>query len=211
MRTEPADCTRAHPRTSMFVLANMTSSSACGPVKIRNMAPGGALIEGEALPNIGDPLSLGRAGLFVSGQIVWRDSKRAGARFDQEVEVGHWMPAGSSGQQEVDRIVHELKGNAADASSTCRSKIKPSLITDADLLDLATSIDALADQLADDDTVVTRYASRLQVLDTASQILRKLAVGATKGSIITLSSKPDFPNSNDDSGDNSQAGAATSL
>lgn len=183
MRTEPADCTRAHPRTSMFVLANMTAPSGCGTVKIRNMSPSGALIEGEALPKIGEPLRLGRAGLFVSGRIVWRNFSKAGVRFDQEVDVNHWMPSGGARQQEVDRIFHDLKTRPIAADPERSPEIAPSLVTDADLLDLATSIDTLADELADDDGVVARHASRLQVLDTASQILRRLAVGASKCAI----------------------------
>jgi hypothetical protein len=91
------------------------------------------------------------------------------------------MPAGSSRQQEVDRIFHDLKRRPIDASSAGMIEITPSLITDADLLSLATSLDALADDLADDDNVITRHASRLQVLDTASQLLRKLAAGGFNG------------------------------
>ena len=65
---------RTHPRTSMFVLATIAAPTVSGPVKIRNMSVGGALIEGDALPRTGEHLRLRRGELTVCGRIVWRDA-----------------------------------------------------------------------------------------------------------------------------------------
>lgn len=176
------DRERAHPRTSMFVLANMAASSVSGPIKIRNMSPGGAMIEGETLPNLGEPLRLVRSGLSVSGKVVWRQPRKAGLCFDHEVQVSDWLPTGSGGrQQEIDKLVHELKEGRIEVGAEPRPKIEPTPITSADLLNAAAAIEALADALAEDGDVVARYASRLQVLDIASQLLRKVAAPRSPG------------------------------
>ncbi|KRA79369.1 PilZ domain-containing protein [Altererythrobacter sp. Root672] len=168
---------RAHPRTSMFVLATMAATSASGPIKIRNMSAGGALIEGESLPNIGEPLKLVRSGLSVSGKVVWRQPRKAGLRFDSEVQVSDWLPAGSgTNQQDVDRFVHELKESRGVTNTQPRTNLEPTPITSGDLVSAAAALEALADALAEDDGVVSKYAAQLQVLDIASQLLRKVAV-----------------------------------
>ncbi|MBO9518242.1 MAG: PilZ domain-containing protein [Porphyrobacter sp.] len=161
----------------MFVLANMAASSVSGPIKIRNMSAGGALIEGETLPNIGEPLRLVRSGLSVSGKVVWRQPRKAGLCFDSEIDVSDWLPTGSgTRQQDVDRIVHEVKEARIDTNAQPRTNLEPTPITSSDLLNAAAAIEALADALAEDDGVVAKYATRLQVLDIASQLLRKVAV-----------------------------------
>lgn len=44
----------------MFVLATLSSAGASGQVKIRNTSATGALIEGPALPAVGEQLHLSR-------------------------------------------------------------------------------------------------------------------------------------------------------
>jgi hypothetical protein len=180
-QTEP-ETQRAHARTSMFVLASMTSATASGPVKIRNMSSSGALIEGGSLPVVGDHLSIRRGDLAAAGRIVWRLEGRAGVRFDCEVDVSNWLPTGFSGrQQQVDQTFSELKAGlatdkpAASQSPAPASRIAPSRIERLDLLETADALDVLADLLAEDVEVVVRLSARLQALDIASQLLRRCA------------------------------------
>jgi hypothetical protein len=157
----------------MFVLASMAAASVSGPIRIRNMSPSGALIEGEPLPRIGEQLNLRRANLSVSGRVVWRETRKAGLLFDQEIRVADWLPVASGKQMDVDRAVQELKAGAVAPGP--RTSIEPTPLRRSDLLDVAAALDVLADALAEDGMVVARHASRLQVLDIASQVLRKLA------------------------------------
>lgn len=166
---------RAYPRTSMFVLATMAAPSVSGPIKIRNMSQGGALLEGGTLPPIGECLSLRRGELAISGQIVWRQQGKAGLSFANAVEVTDWLPAGSGGQQRVDRTFHEIKAEPAPAPPASRAPARPAAIETSDLLKAAAGLDALADILAEDGRIIAAYASKLQVLDAASQMLRKCA------------------------------------
>jgi hypothetical protein len=173
------DNRRVHPRTSMFVLATMAAASATGPIKIRNMSLGGALIEGGTLPPIGEHLSLCRGELAISGRIVWRQPGKAGLCFDHEVDVVDWLPAGSVGQQRVDRTFHELKTNAALSRPVSSAPIETSPVGKLDLLSVAAALDILADSLAEDAGIIAAYSSKLQVLDAASQMLRRFAASAT--------------------------------
>jgi hypothetical protein len=168
------DTPRAYPRTSMFVLASMVAPSVSGPVKIRNMSPGGALIEGAALPHVGEHLSLGRGELSAAGTIVWCDGGRAGLRFDHYVEVGAWLPTGGR-QQQVDQTFHELKNGLTPTAPAPAASVGTAPIDKTDLLDAARALDALADALAEDAQVIASHSTRLQALDIASQLLRRCA------------------------------------
>jgi hypothetical protein len=158
----------------MFVLATMAAASASGPIKIRNMSLSGALLEGGALPPIGEYLSLRRGELAISGHVVWRQQGKAGLCFDHAVEVTDWLPAGSGWQQRVDRTFQELKANPAPAHPPS-APARPSAIGKSDLLTVADALDALANILAEDGRIVAAHSSKLQALDAASQMLRKCA------------------------------------
>ena len=43
-------CARTEPRTNMFVMAALVTGNSRETVKVRNMSPGGALVEGQILP-----------------------------------------------------------------------------------------------------------------------------------------------------------------
>jgi hypothetical protein len=156
---------RAHPRTSMFVLATMAAASLTGPVKVRNMSPDGALIEGATLPGVGDHLSLQRGELKATGQIVWQDGGKAGVRFRQQL---------------VEQTVYELKNASVaptlTAPAAARAPLPSSAIERVDLLEAADALDTLADALAGDNEVVLNHSTTLQVLDVAAQLLRRCAV-----------------------------------
>jgi hypothetical protein len=161
----------------MFVLASMAAASVSGTVKIRNMSPSGALIEGAALPRVGEHVSLERGELSAAGTIVWRDGGRAGVRFDHPVEVTAWLPA-ISRQQQVDRTFQELKNGLAPTAPLAAmpaASAGPSPIAKADLLEAARALDTLANALAEDPRVIASHATRLQALDIAAQLLRRCA------------------------------------
>lgn len=166
----------------MFVLATMVAPTVSGPIKIRNMSPNGALIEGNALPRIGEQVSLRRGDLSAAGRIIWREPGKAGLRFDHDVQVTKWLPAAGGKQQQVDRTFDELKADPGLGAnpSTVRAEAVPA--NGWELLDLAGALDALADELAGDAEVVAHHASSLQTLDIASQQLRKIAASMANGS-----------------------------
>jgi hypothetical protein len=159
----------------MFVLASMTAETVSGPVKIRNMSPDGALIEGAALPRLGEHLSLRRGKLVAAGRAIWCDGGRAGLRFDHLVDVAAWLPAGGP-QQQVSQAFHAIKTGLANVVPLPVAPVGKSPIGKSDLLDAAMALEALADALAEDAGVIANHSTRLQVLDIAAQMLRRCAI-----------------------------------
>ncbi len=171
-----SSCARSEPRTNMFVMATISGPTASGAVRIRNLSPGGALIEAGALPKPGERVMLRRGEDAISGEVVWNEGGKAGLRFEAKIHVARWLPAGQSGQQHVDetfqRIKHAAPGSPPSASTAPLQSQMPSAL---EFRRLARAIDALADELADDPAVVARYGTKLQALDMAGQALRKVA------------------------------------
>ena len=159
----------------MFVMAAISASNVAGPVKIRNLSPGGALIEAKALPVPGEHVMLRRGEDSISGRVVWSHDGKAGLQFEAKVLVSKWLPAGQAGQQRVDETFQQMK-DAAQGAPPAPPRLLPSQMPESlDLRRLARAIDALADDLADDPAAIARYGTRLQALDMAGQALRKIA------------------------------------
>lgn len=164
---------RNEQRTNLFVLAALSSASASGQVRIRNMSPDGALIEGPTLPAVGERCCLSRGASSVKGRIVWRHGTKAGVRFYARVEVDAWTPGGNSEQRRVDRGVVQAKTGAVPLGED-EQAISQGLGS-SHLERLAKAVDSLSDALADDPATVARLGSKLQTLDVASQVLRRLS------------------------------------
>ena len=161
----------------MFVIATMSALTASGPIKIRNLSKHGALIEGAALPGLGDHLKLQRGSASATGQVVRVHGNKAGVRFDGPIDVVHWLPSGHLGQQRVDDVFHSIKADTA-LCADYRDTVLPTSRTPADptqLRQLALELNSLADDLAGDASVVLRHGLKLQSLDVVSQMLRRLA------------------------------------
>jgi hypothetical protein len=164
---------RIEQRTNLFVLATLSSASASGQVRIRNMSPIGALIEGPVLPAVGEQLHLSRGASSIEGRIAWCRAGKAGVRFCARVEVGAWTPGGNTAQHRVDGVVQQVKTGAVPLGADERSISQA--LGSSDLERLAKAVDSLSDALADDPATVARFGSKLQTLDVASQVLRKLS------------------------------------
>jgi hypothetical protein len=159
----------------MFVAAALAASGASGPVRIRNLSPAGAMIEGASLPPQGDRFELRRGASSVSGRVVWSGSGKAGLRFDGRVEVAEWMPGGHAGQQRVDQVFQQTKISPPVAEVAVPSAAHEDMLAPAQLRRIARALDALADEIADDGDAVAKFAVKLQALDIASQALRRMA------------------------------------
>jgi hypothetical protein len=160
----------------MFVLATIAGIDVAGAVRIRNLSPGGALIEGNVLPAVGEPIELRRGSLVARGEIAWHQDGRAGLRFTRHVRVADWMPGANRRQQRVDGTADRAKPGAlasfdlADTTATRFARIAPT-----ELMRLASALDDLADKLAAEPRIVDRLGTELQSLDIASQLFRRMA------------------------------------
>jgi hypothetical protein len=158
------------PRTNMFVLATLYAGGASAPVKIRNLSPTGALIEGKRIPPPATKVSLRRGSLAVSGQVMWCGDGRAGLNFEAPAAVAHWLPGGEAliKQARVDAIFNGSGGLAA-------SDAAPDATTPFEIVKVQRLLLSLAEALADDAQAVVRYAAELQALDVAAELLAQMA------------------------------------
>lgn len=172
-------CGRTEARTNMFVMALLETAGGSHPVKIRNMSVGGAMIEGAVLPLPNTPCRLHRDVNWIEAHVAWVAGGRAGLRFDEIARVGDWLPAGQRIQSDVDAAVAAAKAErAAGVPPPPPPPTAPAMSRDsqrADVLRVARALESLADEMAEDPAILTRYLAKLQTFDIAVQTLRKLA------------------------------------
>lgn len=165
------------PRTNMLVMATISAGSGSAPVKIRDLSPDGALIEGGVLPHSGSTITLVRGDLAISGRVVWTQGGRAGLRFDALANVADWLPNAKTSQPQarIDAAVNEFR-NAGETAPISFTEPPSSRVNAEEILRVKAMLGSLAEQLADDADVVSRHGSKLQALDLATQLLAKLAM-----------------------------------
>tara|TARA_B100000678_G_C18086471_1_gene452936 strand:+ start:82 stop:627 length:546 start_codon:yes stop_codon:yes gene_type:complete len=172
---------RREERVDLLVRASFLASEGGGAVRLCNISALGALIEGEGLPAVGNAVELRRGPLSVNGKVVWRAADQAGISFDERTEVTAWFPDAPP-QDSVDRAFQRIleEFSRRESGKPQPASLAPthnSVITVDDMKRVAHSLDDLADALSDDMNVVMQHAEKLQVLDIAAQLLRKLASG----------------------------------
>lgn len=165
---------RAERRSNLFVIAALYGEGASAPitVRIRNLSPGGALVEGPELPDVGTNVRLCRGQLSAAGELLWRGPSHAGLRFTGPVHVADWLPgsARNSGQQRVDQIVFEAR--AAPPLAPSPAALAP---TRPDYAAIARSLTQAGEALLADPDVAQRHLGALQAIDIAAQALDGLA------------------------------------
>lgn len=170
--TQALDNRRVEDRTSLFVQATLHFIDGFCSIKLRNMAPTGVLIEAERLPRRGTPVEIRRGSLVALGTIIWRRGGKAGVELLTQTDVQLWMP-NATAQGMVDGAFQVFKGAPAAAFAT---PVPTAGITYQDIEGVAMLLDDLGDTFANDAGVLFNYAAKLQALDIASQMLRKLAM-----------------------------------
>lgn len=167
---------RREERIDLFVRASVHSQPGAGVVRLCNMSPIGALIEGESLPLVGYEVELRRGSMCVPGKIVWRSGDQAGVSFSERTIVEDWFPDAQP-QNSVDRAFQRIMDEMRERGPVRENNapLHNSYITADDMHRVAGSLDDLADALSEDMEVVLRLSEELQTLDIAAQLLRKLA------------------------------------
>ncbi len=89
MTTESIAKKRQGARDSLFLTTEVTVEGARGPVtvRVRNLSPGGMMIDGNPIFHKGAAVSADLRGIgLVSGKIAWIVEDRAGVSFDDEID-----------------------------------------------------------------------------------------------------------------------------
>jgi PilZ domain len=89
MSTETTAKKRKAGRDSLFLSTEIMVEGARKPVsvRVRNLSPGGMMIDGNAVFQEGAVVSAGLRGIgAVAGRIAWIAEGRAGIAFDQDID-----------------------------------------------------------------------------------------------------------------------------
>ena len=177
---------RACHRANVFLAAVLHAGGSAHQVRIRNLSPIGALVDGKELPGEGDMVRVQRGPHSAAARVIWRKAGTCGIRFSSPVPAQQWMSygAGHKGQQRVDEIIASVRsGEAAGAAAALASARR-----EAGAADAAEQIDAVAEvllalaaELAGIPAVVDQGLETLQKLDIARQKLSDLAEAMRSG------------------------------
>ena len=160
---------RLENRSNVFLSASLLTPSSSFPVRIRNLSPRGALVDGPSLPASGADLLLVRGVLRASGRVAWQDGNLAGINFGEEIDVGVWvLRTDHRGQQRVDRLVAALKRDEPLPSYEPTST-RPTLSS------ISAELDQISIRLASMPGLTMELGEELMRLDILAQNLRQLA------------------------------------
>ena len=172
---EPATAAeqRIERRSNLFVIAALHwRPGVPAPVRIRNLSPRGALIEGPGLPAAGTSVRLSRGGLCADGQLMWRDDVHAGVCFADAVRVADWLPREmrNAAQQRVDETLYEVRA-APSASPGVATLVQAA----PDYAAISRSLLEAGEELVADPAIAGRHAGALQAIAIAVHALARLA------------------------------------
>jgi hypothetical protein len=73
-------------RSHVLMAASIEADGVTTTVKLRNMSPEGALVEGDPLPAAGSAVTFRKKELNLPGRVAWADAGRAGIAFDVKLD-----------------------------------------------------------------------------------------------------------------------------
>ena len=174
--TKVPDVRSAH-RANVFLAAVLDVAGSSFPVRVRNLSPTGALVDGRDLPGKGDAVRLQRGPYSAVARVMWCKAGACGLRFASAVPVQEWIAYGSghTGQQGVDQMIASVRAGSAPADEAkCPTTI--------DRMQTVEQLQAVADQLQDAaesfaaiPAAVAEGSAALQSLEAARQRLVDLS------------------------------------
>lgn len=151
------------------------------PVRIRNISPSGALIQGDELPPAGTGIRLIRGSLVAAGDVRWVRAGKAGLSFTDGIRVTEWLAscAQKTHQHGVDEIVAAVRTGTVpkaqrSAETAPAETIGAPLDACEDLLRVQEMVTDVAERLAADPAVLEKHAGDIQRLDAAVAIVASL-------------------------------------
>jgi hypothetical protein len=77
---------RRPQRSKLLMAAVLETAMGSTKVTLRNLSAEGALVEGDRIPEAGQPLVFRKNELEVSGKVAWASERRAGIAFDATLQ-----------------------------------------------------------------------------------------------------------------------------
>jgi hypothetical protein len=166
---------RRQPRTHLFVAAILYSGGRAAPVRIRNMSPSGALLEGAGIAEAGTAVTLKRGSLEAFGVVAWSADLKAGIAFSGPVEIASWMSRKPpSHQARVDEIVAEIRtGHPGPDHLRPAPRTYGAGSLEAELAQLRADLSRLGGKLASDPALIAAHPE-IQMLDVSVQRIDRM-------------------------------------
>jgi hypothetical protein len=163
---------RAQSRSNVFLTASLVGGSFVGAVRVRNLSPAGALVDGASFPPIGADILLLRGELKAEGTVAWQAGSLAGIRFAGPIDVAEWVKkSGHPGQQRVDTAVAALRRHEAGMPLDGDGE-PPSLGA------ISAELDQICERLAGASGLSNEVGEELVRLDGLARTLQRLADGS---------------------------------
>jgi hypothetical protein len=155
---------RVEPRSNVFLAALLEMEGGPVPVRVRNLSPRGALIEGAVLPTQGQ-VQLRRGDLSVCGKLVWIRNGYCGLQFHSTIDVPAWLKRiGHQGQERVDLIVASLRRGTIPRETDPPVNHGPTQI--------AAALLEIADRLAAMEELSVQAGEQILKIDTLARIIQ---------------------------------------
>lgn len=81
-----ADCRRQWPRQLMLLSARLITVTSDRAIRIRDLSPGGARIEGNDIPPVDTDVLIKRGSFEAFGTIAWNSGGQAGVEFETPLD-----------------------------------------------------------------------------------------------------------------------------
>ena len=81
---------RREQRVELLLPASVEGQGGAVEVRLHNVSPLGALVEGADLPEVGEAVALRRGGAVLPATIAWHRGERAGLTFTNAVDIESW-------------------------------------------------------------------------------------------------------------------------
>jgi len=167
---------RADIRSNVFLSATLLAAGVTLPVRIRNISPTGALLDGAGLPPEGSVVHLRRGSLSVDAEVAWQKPDLCGVRFDVPVIVKDWVSRTEhKGQARVDEMVALVRNASHLPGATAGSQE-----SDDSLQSISADLTSSCERLASLPDVVTAHSDEILRLDAIAQRLINFLGAADK-------------------------------
>jgi len=167
---------RADIRSNVFLAATLLAAGVTLPVRIRNISPTGALLDGAGLPPEGAVIHLRRGSLTAGGEVAWQRDGLCGVRFDAGVVVNDWVRRTEhKGQARVDEMIALVRNSPNDRGGSAG----PQESADS-LRSISAELTQSCERLANLPDVVATCSDEILRLDAIAQRLTNLVEAADK-------------------------------
>ena len=160
---------RSDIRSNVFLTAVLIGGKEPLPVRVRNLSPGGAFLDGDEFPPVGASVRLVRGSLAVAGNVAWQSDGHAGLRFAKDIDVGAWVRrVGHPGQRRIDDTIDALRHHQRPAAAVDA----PSLVR------VSAELDGICERISASPSLTVEVGEELVRLDALARALQQIASDA---------------------------------